>query len=339
MNKFNFTSVDRVLSKLHREVSQVEELDAIEWIGEALEFLQVKESADEALCFMKVKNYETEMPEYLLNIIQIARYNNYEEKQDYNEETQEEEEIVSDTQEENCLDTNNPLDCETGSPLFGGHNPLNDYYPNYNINYQTWITSDFCVNNFSVVRLANHSFFNSVVCPEKDLYEPQLHHDETFYQYPETIDEYTIIGTVDRKLRFSFKEGYIAIAYMRTAVDEETGYPLIPDEISYITAITYYLKWKLAEVEFDSQREGSLQRSQVYEQKWLKYARQAKNNAKMPKTVDDYQNLLEASHYLIPRHDRYYNYFGKLGRREERPFNNPDQNKRLNSHNENRGFY
>ena len=74
-------------------------------------------------------------------------------------------------------------------------------------------------------------------------------------------------------------------------------------------------------------REGAAGLVQDYERKWLKYARQAKNFMKMPKGIDQHQNLLEQSHKLIPRKRTYYGYFGSLGRLENRTFNDPDNNR------------
>lgn len=59
--------------------------------------------------------------------------------------------------------------------------------------------------------------------------------------YLDVQDEYTLVGD---KIRTSFKEGSIAISYYRQKVDEETGYPLIPDDYSIITAITMYITMK-----------------------------------------------------------------------------------------------
>ena len=62
--------------------------------------------------------------------------------------------------------------------------------------------------------------------------------------YNSSSDEYTIAGGFpNMNLRFSFKEGQIALAYLRTVIDPETQYPVIPDDIKFITAITYYIKW------------------------------------------------------------------------------------------------
>ena len=65
--------------------------------------------------------------------------------------------------------------------------------------------------------------------------------------YNSSSDEYTIAGGFpNMNLRFSFKEGQIALAYLRTVIDPETQYPVIPDDIKFITAIPTILngRWQ-----------------------------------------------------------------------------------------------
>ena len=42
----------------------------------------------------------------------------------------------------------------------------------------------------------------------------------------------------------------------------------------------------------------------------------------MPTGVDQYQNIMEQSMYMIPRFKKYYGFFGSLGREENKAFNN-----------------
>ena len=199
-------------------------------------------------------------------------------------------------------------DCETPS-----------YKPFFDLKweYQPWINSGYYQERFTPVRLSSSVFFNSLVCKEKDQ-----------SLYSSCIDEYSIVGTVEKKLRFSFKDGYIALAYMRTAIDEKTGFPLIPDNQSCLMAITYYIKWMIAQHYSWNGRQGFDSKAREEERKWNKYARQFKNYMKMPKSIDDFQDLLEQSHYLIPRQKRYYGFFGNLNKAEDRRFNDPNYRNR-----------
>jgi len=260
MNALQYTTVDRVLAKVHRDLRGINlnESDAIEWIGEALEFLKVRQIQEEDNKWLQVKDYESDIPDGLQLIIQVTRCN---------------ETLIEEGEE---IDLSNICKEENTTPI----------------------------------RLANGTFYNSIVCRNKD---------DTLYQNCE--DEYTIVGTIEKKLRFSFDSGYVSLSYIKNALDKETGYPLVPDNASYMSAITYYIKWKMAERYDWSGRRGAAQQAAIAEKNWLKYARQAKNYMKMPKTLDDFQDLLEQTHYLIPRQKRYYGYFGKIGKGENISFN------------------
>ena len=305
MTEMQYTTVDRVLSKFHRDLrgTTVNESDMIEWIGEALGFLKVYQIQEEAVAFLEVKNYETNVPDNFNMVIQIARKNNWvkENSCEIIPEAIEEHKSVCGCKKEECILCNNPLYCDF-DPVDFINKFEQDFYEfrfNFRWSFNSWNTNEWHRRNFTPVRLSNHSFFNSVVCKEtdRDLYSG-------------CQDEYTIVGTTNKKLRFSFKEGLVALSYLRTAIDDETGYPLIPDNESYMAAITYYIKWKIAEWYQWNGREGFQQTLPGdLERKWLKYARQAKNYMKMPKSADEYQNMMEQT-YTLPNLYRYDNYFG-----------------------------
>ena len=94
--------------------------------------------------------------------------------------------------------------------------------------------------------------------------------------------------------------------------DPKTGYPMVPDDESAKSAITYYLAWKFKQREMYNHREGAAALSMDAEQHWLKYIKQFKAKTKMPSTIDDLEDLKVQSSYLIPRRRRYDNFFGKI---------------------------
>lgn len=314
MSELKYTTVDRVFAKFNREVrgTDINESDMIEWIGESLEFLKVPQIQEQSIAFLEVKNHHAELPKGFQMVLQIAR-NNHWEKKDICSPNSTIKNIKEDNEAncENCFQDENKIlttDCN-GFVLLGDYTM--EYRPGFDLklNYDYWKNSNLYRRNYTPVRLANHTLFNSIVCKEKV--------DECIG----CVDEYTIVGTTEKRLRFSFSEGYVAMAYLKNAIDENNGYPLVPDEISYITAITYYIKWKISEWYQWNGREGFQSLTGDNERKWLKYARQAKNNAKMPKSIDDFQDLLEQTHYLIPNHKKYYGFFGNLGKSQELNFN------------------
>ena len=307
MDEMKFTSVDRIFTKIQRDLkgTEINEVDIIEMVGEALEFLQVAETQEEVVAFIEVKNHHADIPCGFQSVLQIARNRRYSLK------VKDSCTVVEDVVEQaNSCHTNPtsiepypiPLDC-SGRPIMEEH--LSYYRPYFDLKwqYQFWLESPIYHEAYTPVKLANSSFFNSIVSQENN---PDI--------YVNCRDEYTIVGTTDKRFRFSFKEGQIALSFLKTAMDPQTGYPLIPDHVSYISAITYYIKWKIAEMLTWEGREGFTIIARDSEKLWLRYASQSKNYSKMPKTIDEYQNVLELTHNLVPNENRYYKFFGNVNR-------------------------
>lgn len=326
MRNINFTKVDRILAKVYRDLGETDDLnesDVIEWIGEALEFMRVPKSNTQAVSFVKVTDHHADMPCGLEVILQIARHNNWEEE---NCEcpvcpNPEQETDTLDCEEETEPNSSSVL---TACDIMRAEDYPNSYKPYFDMQWDfiPWTSNSIYRENYTPVRLSNNVFFNSLVCKEKN---------EGLYHSCE--DEYTIVGDYDRKLRFSFKEGFVAISYVKMPIDSETGYPLIPDHPSYMAAITYYIKWRLASKYAWSGREGFVGLQQDSQKNWLRYAKQAKNALKMPDSIDELQNLLEETHQMIPNHRRYYGFFGNLGREESSKFKDPRHRNRYRYYN------
>lgn len=323
--RFQYVTVDTILSKYLRDFrgNELNEDDAIEWIGEALGHMKMATLSEEAIAFLEVKNYQAALPNGLHYIIQVAKNNSWAPTKTVSCTPQAIiTELTPESSHTNCgcstccgTPANDMvlLDCQgdlISSPEVGYYRP----YFDLQYEYLGWVHSKAFRTKFSPVRLANHTFFNTLVCQTND--SKGLYNDTTY-----TNDEYTI---VEDQLRFSFKEGLVAVAYLRTKVDTETGYPLVPDDESAKAAITYYLGWKVKEREAWNHREGALQLAGVAEARWLKYIRQFINKAKMPWGTDEYEDLMEQGNYLLPRNKRYYGFFGKLGKAEDRIFNDPN---------------
>lgn len=320
MQKYQFIKVDSILAKYHRDFKGLglDEGDAIEWIGEALGFMKIVGAAEEAVAFLEVKNHQAPIPNGLHYVIQIAKYNGYDSIPE-NCGCTPEEVITNLSCESNsgspCSDCNDgwtsnlvPIDCD--GEIIGDYE-VAYYRPFFDLRYEymDWVYSDYYKNRFTPVRLADHTFFNSVVCRIPETENNSLYHT--------TRDEYTVVQDY---LRFNFKEGFVALSYLRQIIDPETGYPMIPDDEAARNAITYYITWKIKQREwYVNNREGSRAQSVDAEQHWLKYKRQFSAKTKMPSTVDDMQDLMEQSTYLIPRRRDYYSFFGKLTEAEVRP--------------------
>lgn len=302
--KYQFIKIDSILAKLKRDFKGIdfEELDAIEWIGEALGFMKNVNSSQHTIAFLEVKNYQVPLPASLHYITQIARNNRW----------------VSDDDNLSCV-TETVTELEVSSNILdscgcGDEEDLYKHIPyrpflDMQYEYLDWAHSKTRTNQYSPVRLADHSFFDSLVCKEPNM--------ENLYHSCES--EYGIVGN---QIRFNFETGFVAIAHSRSFIDDVTGYPMIPDDEAARAAITYYVGWKLMEQEKWNHREGAIGLAKDAEDRWLKYKVQFKNKTLMPTGVDEHQDLMNQGNHLIPPRNRYFGFFGNLGKEENLRYNN-----------------
>lgn len=322
--KFQYITLDRVISKLYRDLGleEVSEVDIIEWSGEALEAIGTVAMYEEAVCFVEVKNHTADLPNGLHSIIQIARNNEFKKDNLCPANILLDSDLEDAESEVGCTDCNTqppgfenypiPLDCN-GTPITDYEVAYYRPYFDLKYEYEGWNSSSYYRQKYTPVRLSNHSFFSSLVCAE----------DTGLYQ--NCMDEYNIIDNV---LKFSFQEGSIALAYNRQVVDLETGYPMIPDDISVITAITYYITWKYMARLWYMGREGYTDKMQHAEGQWQWYCKQASNKMFLPYGVDEHQNLLDERYKLLPNHNKYYGFFGKLGKPEDTSYKQTNSSNR-----------
>lgn len=290
-----FVSIYRVLSKLRRDLNfDFTEADAIEWTGEALASIGAIAIQEEAVAYIEVKQHKALLPSGLTHVIQVARDYSYT-PDDPTCPVDVVEEAPAEELEEFVV-----IDCN-GQPV--GDYELAYYRPYYSMkqNYEVWTNSRYYQQNFAPVRLADHTFFQSVVCDTRD-----------YIPYESARDEYTVNWPY---LNFSFKDGLVAVAYRRQRLDEN-GYPYIPDDPSYMEAITRYIRYKKALIKLDSGESGAMQYLQVAQSDWHWYCQQAKNKSKMPSSLDQWQDHLEQHNYLLPRQHQFYTFFGKLAEPE-----------------------
>lgn len=314
MGKFQYIPIGNILAKYHRDFRglDINESDGIAWIGEALGFMKIASASQEHVAFVEVKNHQCAIPDNLHYIIQIAKDNDWTADTTTSDTVIPSTIITAATGDGTCGDYI-AVDCH-GIPI--GEKEQTYYMPYFDLQgeYYGWRYSDYYQQRFTPIALGNHTFFSSIVCREED---------ETPYEICDGTNEYTITGN---NLTFSFKEGYVAIAYLRQQIDLETGYPMIPDDEYARAAITYYMLWKMQQRACYSHRQGACELAREAKADWNSYIKKFKNKAKMPSGIDEHQNLLQQSRYLIPRMNKYYGFFGKLGKSEQRPFNNPRNN-------------
>lgn len=272
-----YTNINTIFAKLDREqISDINEGRIIEWIGEALDFMQTYPSLVKAVKFLTVKDFQTNIPKDVVNIIQLGKYNNY------STDCSCFDEIYRNIER----DYSNPNTVEGCQLLKENDNSFciifeKDFY---------WYTLPYYIENFTPIRLSSSVMFDKC-----------LQYDNSY----QCSYEYTIIeGEV---LRFNFRNGIVAIAYEKIKTDEN-GYPMIPDNISVITAIVYYIRYKQSEFEFFNNQQGSEKKMQYSKMQWETYCKQAVSELMIPKSIDEMQNLYE-SHTKILNTNPYYNFF------------------------------
>jgi hypothetical protein len=317
---YTYTSVGRIFATLTREKFSFEEDSVIEWIGDALDFIGTPRMLEPAIAFAEVKNNQCPVPQYAHTIGQIARY------RDWNPDCAPSctpQAIIQEAPNifyQNCSTCGNqPTGQDMGYVVLDGKgSPVVEYdlayyrpYCDLLGEYYGWSNTQAYLSNYTPVRLATGSFFDTILDPN---YDRSL--------YNNCKDEYRVIQ--GKTLRFSFSTGFVCIGFDRSVRDPQTGYPMIPDTISHITAIVSYIKKKKIEIDFVNKREGSVQLLQYFDDQWQWYCGQASNLDKMPQGIDEHQNIYDQRNYLLPDWSKYYSYFGNLAKPEYRKYNDPD---------------
>ena len=127
-------------------------------------------------------------------------------------------------------------------------------------------------------------------------------------------------------IKTNVQNGYLMVAYQSIPLDID-GYPLIPDDVSFIEALYWYVVMKLYYPEW---KDGRLRDAVYYDAKrsWNYYCKQAYGNALMP-NADEMESIKNVWIRLIPDLNAHSTFYTKLGDQEK--FYNQD-NPRYSSH-------
>lgn len=112
----------------------------------------------------------------------------------------------------------------------------------------------------------------------------------------------------------SIKEGTIEIAYNAFKVDSE-GYPMIPDNSSFISALEFFIKKKYFTILFDTGKINQAVYNQVC-QDYAWYVAQAQSDLVRP-TIDQMQSITNSLNTLIPRVTEHSRAFVNDGTQEQ----------------------
>ena len=296
MSQVKLVSVERIISGLYRDLQPVNdwsENDLIEWIGEALEFIGAYSQLEEKVEYILVQDHRLLIPCGLHKIVQIAyKYTQGAPTEMNMLKTCDPPEVCPPTCGD-CSGAGCPDLCQTSAQLIANAELFLQYYvPNNFVTSQHYYTA-----NFRPMRLATSNFSRSATA----------HCSTCVNLSSDCKEEYSIDWPY---IRTSFKKGYVCLAYVAQSTDER-GFPLIPDEISYIEAIKRYITYKLKYAEFI---QGGIP-GNVFakiEDDWHWYCGQARGKANMPDTIDKLQNILDQRDRLIPNTKSYFGFFGNL---------------------------
>lgn len=311
MKNFKYCSINRVIADIDRDfgITDINEGDLIEWVGKALEGIGCVQQYQEAVAFIEVKNHQCSLPSSYHGIIQIARNMSFQKIQ-----PQDICDITPTTVEEPVSQVPSVpfpviLDCQG--------QPITDYEVAY---YRPYFDFSYGYNNFrhfaqttglSPVRKAAGSFSDVLICDLPGESKPYHSSDS---------DEYMVVA--GEILRFNFKEGQIALAFLRNPVDEQ-GLPMIPDNYSYLQAVAFFVAWKYYFKQALKGRQGAMQQADILEGQWQWYCGQATQVAMMPHGIDEWENLKEQASYFIPRTQQYNSFFGRLNRGKNDGYTTP----------------
>lgn len=293
------TTVDRIISKVYNDfgLDEIDESVIIEWIGDVLAQLDIHKAYQERVAFLEVKNHEAEIPDDMISLREVSINNNYNpdsenyECKDYCKcdckEAIGEEESISCEEEVTMF-----RDCRGRLVIPEGYERVY-FTTNFKLspkNPYIGSTDFYGKNNcFTKIKASDNVYKSLKICDDssecvKSLYSPNQ-------------EEFSVIGN---NFRFSFKEGQVVVSYLSQPIDIETGYPLIPDDISIISAITNYILFMYCRKMHIIGRDGYKEKYQEAEKDYNWYLSQAKNKLYGLYGEDEHDKFTESYLKIIP---------------------------------------
>lgn len=161
--------------------------------------------------------------------------------------------------------------------------------------------------NNKPVSWASKSMADNYDCPDCQI--PSCCTEYNFY----INDGYIITNIINSETNSDNPK--LCIIYLGIPVDDE-GYPLIPDDVYYMEALSAYVTYKL---DYQAWRKGGIPDKvyQAAETNWLWYVNSARGSANMPDAAK-LENLKNVWVRLIPKQNRYNELFKGINKQEQR---------------------
>ena len=297
---YNLTSVKRVIAKVFADLDLKEGdhriSDMIEWSGEALEkiggfpTLATKVAGKDEMPLLEIQGYQAILPYDFHSLIQIA----------YSATTS---------------GPFYPMRYATGSFDSGSYNT--EVVEEYSTSSSDLVT--ICMTLYdltyadALAKLNNEPNIRSVL---NSMLEPKQLTNETDGTSTSTDYAYLISGGY---IKTNQEAGYLMVAYQAIPTDHD-GYPLIPDNQSFMEAIYWYITMKL----FYPQWAAGQIRDAVYadaKRSWNFYCKQAYGNSMMPNGADQLESIKNTWHRLVEEFNEHDSFFSTMGQEQE-IFNN-----------------
>lgn len=301
---YKLTSVKTVLAKVYTDLGLGEEniqlTDMIEWAGEALEKIRAfpvytnKVTGKENIPLLEIENYQARLPMDCFSVVQIAYTSTADGSGGFlpmKYATGSFEGRAALSSDSNAYTVPNPVAPESSLIAL----VMNLYDLTYaeavaKLNNEPDIAS-------TITNLYNNS--SNIITSDKDTIN---------YQQL----EYRIVPGY---IKTNVKSGYLMVSYYAIPTDEE-GYPMIPDDQSFIEAIYWYINMKIKYIQWST---GKVRDAIYYhaENKWQFYVKQAYGRAMMPASIDEMESVKNVWVRLLPTinaADTFFNYIDQQER-------------------------
>tara|TARA_R100001440_G_scaffold18479_1_gene31269 strand:- start:632 stop:1540 length:909 start_codon:yes stop_codon:yes gene_type:complete len=283
-----------IISKVMRDLQTSDGnwvIDAVEWIGEALEHIGASAQLVEKGCVLTISNYRATLPADLYYINQVA-INTTISPSIENELT----ELITKVDAINLKlqDTASLCeDCEdpTGTLI----RDLRDLNNRIIVLENIYLADG---NGLQPLSYATGTFPKALHCD--DCVNEVAKHKETYF-----VDEGVI--------KTSFVSGKVCLSYKAFPCDED-GYPMIPDDVSFKEAMFWYIYKKLLLGGLITHSVNGIN-YQFADEKWRYYCSQARNAAVYP-DIDRWESFLNQWVRMIPNMNRHNTAFENLNTRE-----------------------
>ncbi len=295
------TSVKRVISKVFTDLNLSEDThrisDMIEWAGEALEKIGAfpsftnKVAGKDDLPYLVLENYQSLLPHDFHKLIQVS-----------------------------YATTSNgpfyPLRYATGSFDWGSTVTVTSDSSDHVSPESDLITLTMSLYDLTyeeaLAKLNSEPATKSLIQSMLTQMEGDSSRSATGTDYIDTTFDYTYLITPNY-IKTNVETGYIMLAYQAVPTDAD-GYPMIPDNQSFLDAIYWYINMKLMYPEWKT---GKVRDAVYYDARrsWNYYCKQAYGEALMP-NKDQIESIKNTWLRLVPEINEHSTGFSTMGQRQ-----------------------